>query len=262
MARSVSPSSADVPRTKPLLDSLRLSTLNLQETFEFCLERLRRKEGGYLCFVNVHLLIEAKNSPAVLTALSEALVPAPDGMPLVWLAKQLGTPVGSRVCGPDLTQKLLEATHQDYAHGFIGGAPGVADRVAQIMNVKTAITYSPPFRPFSQENAQEDWREFLKLCPDQKAPPLVWIGLGAPKQELWAAEISHLAPETLFFAIGAAFDFLSGEIQRAPRSFQKLGLEWAWRLSQNPGRLGKRYLKTNSEFLARAAAQLLSNRKP
>jgi N-acetylglucosaminyldiphosphoundecaprenol N-acetyl-beta-D-mannosaminyltransferase len=111
-------------------------------------------------------------------------------------------------------------------------------------------------RPFSAENAREDWAAFLKLCP--QTPQLVWVGLGAPKQERWMREVAKVAPETLFFGIGAAMDFLSESKARAPGWMQRNGLEWFFRLVQEPRRLGMRYLATNSRFLIKALVSLCS----
>ena len=141
-------------------------------------------------------------------------------------------------------------------YGFIGGAPGQAEELARQFGVK-ANCYSPPVRPFSAENANEDSRNFLALCSGGQIPSVVWVGLGAPKQELWMQAVSPLATATLFFGIGAAFDFLTGSKSRAPLWMQKNGLEWLYRLSREPGRLGGRYLVTNSLFTVKVAKEII-----
>jgi N-acetylglucosaminyldiphosphoundecaprenol N-acetyl-beta-D-mannosaminyltransferase len=144
----------------------------------------------------------------------------------------------------------------DQSHGFVGGAPGQAEEIAAMFGVK-GVFYSPPYRSFSSENAVDDWNRFLDLCPNRVPPSCVWVGLGAPKQEFWMQTISPLAPATLFFGVGAAFDFLSGSIKRAPKWMRDSGFEWLYRASQEPKRLFIRYLITNTKFLYLATAELL-----
>ena len=158
------------------------------------------------------------------------------------------------MCGPDFTEALLarEATR---THGFIGGAPGQAERIAARFGI-FAVTYCPPMRGFSADAAVEDWQRFLERCPDRRPPLLVWVGLGAPKQERWLRTVSAIAPDVMFFGVGAAFDFLSGS-RRAPRWLQRPGLEWVHRLTMEPKRLWKRYLVTNSRFVVLAVRDLV-----
>lgn len=222
-------------------------------------ERIARGAGGYVCFVNVHTLTEATRHRGLRAALDGATYCFVDGVPLLWLAKAKRTPVLARVCGPDFMAAMLD-TETDRVHGFIGGAPGVADLVAKRAAVK-AITYSPPRRDFSVANAEQDWSEFLARCPDRRAPAIVWIGLGAPKQELWCATVSRLAPQTLFFAVGAAFDFLAGTQPRASPVLQRLGLEWTHRLAREPRRLWRRYLESNARFVVLSVRELIESRQ-
>jgi N-acetylglucosaminyldiphosphoundecaprenol N-acetyl-beta-D-mannosaminyltransferase len=113
------------------------------------------------------------------------------------------------------------------------------------------VSYSPPYRPFSKENAREDWETFLARAKAAgvERPRWVWVGLGAPKQEKWMEAVAEIAPDTLFFGVGAAFDFLAGTKARAPEWMRKSGLEWLHRFGSEPGRLWKRYLVTHSLFL-------------
>jgi N-acetylglucosaminyldiphosphoundecaprenol N-acetyl-beta-D-mannosaminyltransferase len=150
----------------------------------------------------------------------------------------------------------LLVSQKDAVHGFIGGKPGIADRISTRYGVRS-ILYSPPMRGFSPQNAHEDWENFLALCLDRKPPQIIWVGLGAPKQELWIQEISKRAPEVLFFGVGAAFDFLAGAQDRAPHWMQKFGLEWVHRLFQDPRRLWRRYLSTNFKFLMKVSTEIL-----
>lgn len=225
-----------------------ISRRGLDEALRHCANRAKERSGGYVCFVNVHTVTEAQDSPRLAEALWNATLALADGMPLVWVSKLRGQPVESRVCGPDFMERFLKE-HPTIPQGFIGGSPGQAETLASRLGGRPAC-YSPPMRVFSEDNAIEDWRTFLSLKPDTAPPAVVWVGLGAPKQELWMRAVSVIAPETLFFGVGAAFDFLAGTKRRAPAWMRKAGLEWSYRLFQEPARLWKRYGKTNLKFIS------------
>lgn len=232
-----------------------VSRLGMSGAVEACEQRLRDGKGGYVCFVNVHSVTESTENPDLARTFRGSFLNLADGVPLVWTSHLKGTPVEARVCGPDFTTDWLRG-HREMTYGFIGGAPRRAEELALKFGVK-AVCHSPPIRPFSVKNAKEDWTDFLKLCPEGKAPPVVLIGLGAPKQELWMEVVSPQAPSTLFLGIGAAFDFLTGAIARAPEWMQKAGLEWAFRLAQEPRRLTGRYLQTNTQFLWKVGQSII-----
>jgi N-acetylglucosaminyldiphosphoundecaprenol N-acetyl-beta-D-mannosaminyltransferase len=226
-----------------------ISRFDLDGAVEECVARIAKGSGGYACFVNVHSLTEATRQPALRESLREATYCFADGMPLVWLARRLGQPIAGRVAGPDFMAALLARTRH-LRHGFIGGATtSPAQQIATAFGLDAAW-FSPAMREFSPANARDDWSRF------GEAPPIVWVGLGAPKQELWLAEIAKRAPGVMFFGVGAAFDLLAGNRPRAPRWMQRRGLEWLYRLSQEPRRLWPRYAATNTRFLAGAVRAL------
>ena len=152
--------------------------------------------------------------------------------------------------------KAVLARTQDEPHGFIGGLPGRSETVAKRSGLKQAFHCSPPVRAFSEENVRDDLKSFEKQLGGKPWPKWIWVGLGAPKQELWIEAAARERPTVCFLGVGAAFDFLSGAKPRAPRWMQHSGLEWAFRLATEPKRLGSRYVTTNSKFIA---AVLLSD---
>lgn len=110
-------------------------------------------------------------------------------------------------------------------------------------------------RPFSPEAAMEDWENLVRVNGGKPLPHVVWIGLGAPKQELWMQAVSARIPNVVFMGVGAAFDFLTDTKKRAPVWMQKTGLEWLYRLIQEPRRLWRRYFVTNSRFILALIAE-------
>ncbi|MGE0616437.1 MAG: WecB/TagA/CpsF family glycosyltransferase [Bacteriovoracia bacterium] len=240
---------------------VRISRRSLSETLEAVLRRVSEKRGGFACFVNVHLATEYQSNPALRSALDEAWLNAADGVPLKWVSRLKGQAVRSRVCGPDFFRLFLE-TQNDYEMAFLGSTPSVLKALASHFGLSHVPAYSPPIRGFSVANAKEDWEALLDRCPGRRPPAVVWVGLGAPKQELWMQAVSRIAPQTLFFGVGAAFDFLSGNKPRAPKWMQRAGLEWLHRLGSEPGRLWRRYLTTNTRFVWLATRDILGSWPP
>ena len=146
-------------------------------------------------------------------------------------------------------EEILKVSHQyGYKHFFYGSSKETTDKMVEVIKerypgVSVAGVYNPPFRPLTEE---ED-KEVIQMITDAE-PDFVWVGLGAPKQEIWMAEHQNKIPG-LMVGVGAAFDYLAGNIQRAPDWMQKANLEWFYRLCQDPKRLFKRYFITNTSFI-------------
>jgi len=229
--------------------------MRFDEAVAACADHAAARNGGYICFVNVHSLTEATRHSALHEALRGAAFCFADGMPLVWLSHLKHATNATRIAGPDFMALMLERT-RDYVHGFIGGAPGHAKIISERFRVRAQM-HCPPVRQFSSSDAEADWRTFLDTCPNRESPSFVWVALGAPKQELWLAVVSKLAPTVTFFGVGAAFDFLAGSKPRAPRWLRRIGLEWTHRLATEPRRLWRRYLASNLRFIRIAVRELL-----
>ena len=199
-------------------------------------------------FATAHTIVEAHDDPHLRAALAQGLV-QPDGMPLVWLGRRAGIPV-ERVCGPDFLPALVErGIPEGRTHYFLGGAPGVPEALvarltARFPGMRVAGTISPPFRSLSAEEDAAMVDEINAADPDY-----VWVGLGAPKQDLWVAEHRSRLRAAALLAVGAAFDFHAGTRRRAPGWMQRTGTEWLYRLVTEPRRLAGRYTRVNARFL-------------
>jgi N-acetylglucosaminyldiphosphoundecaprenol N-acetyl-beta-D-mannosaminyltransferase len=201
-----------------------------------------------LHFATAHSIVEAHDNPRLREALAHGLV-EPDGMPLVWLGRRAGLPV-ERVCGPDFLPALVErGIPTGRTHFFFGGAPGVPEALAarladRFPGMRVAGTLSPPFR---RPTADED--EAIVDRINAANPDYVWVGLGAPKQDLWVADHRSRLTAAALLAVGAAFDFHAGTRRRAPRWMQRTGTEWLFRLITEPRRLAGRYTRVNARFI-------------
>jgi N-acetylglucosaminyldiphosphoundecaprenol N-acetyl-beta-D-mannosaminyltransferase len=198
---------------------------------------------------SMHGIVEARRDPAFKEALNSTDLVVPDGMPLVWLARRAGRHVPRRVYGPELMLAFCEQTAgRGYRHFFYGGEPGVPERLAESLKrrfpaIEVCGIISPPFRPL---NPEED-KEIVTMI-SRAAPDVLWVGLGTPKQERWMREHKDKLNVSVLVSVGAAFDLLSGRWNQAPSWMREHGLEWLFRLVQEPERLWRRYLIGGAQF--------------
>jgi N-acetylglucosaminyldiphosphoundecaprenol N-acetyl-beta-D-mannosaminyltransferase len=217
-------------------------------------------ESRYACAASVNNVVEAHRSGSFREVMNAADLVTPDGVPLVWSLRLLGLKHATRVYGPDLTLALAGAAAEEGVPvGFLGGHEEVLrDLVAGLRRrfpgLIVSYAWSPPFRRLE---GAEDERMILDI--ERSGARILFVGLGAPKQEQWMAEHRGRIPAVMV-GVGAAFDFLAGRKRQAPSWMQRVGLEWLFRLVQEPRRLWKRYLVRNPVFLALFGAQLFRER--
>jgi N-acetylglucosaminyldiphosphoundecaprenol N-acetyl-beta-D-mannosaminyltransferase len=219
-----------------------------------------RAAGHFVAFTGMHGVTEARRDPSLKQILNSADLVVADGMPLVWLGRWHGCEMRRRVYGPELVETFCCNTGPFYRHYFNGGAPGVAERLAEVLkqryDVRTVGTYSPPFRPLTEEENLEVDRRIRAAAPD-----IVWVGLSTPKQERWMYERRPRLAVPVMAGVGAAFDFIAGTAQQAPDWMREKGLEWFFRLVQEPCRLWRRYLVLGSKFACSVLLELLGAKK-
>jgi N-acetylglucosaminyldiphosphoundecaprenol N-acetyl-beta-D-mannosaminyltransferase len=219
----------------------------------------QRDACRYIAVTGMHGVTEARHDPQLRTALDHASLVVPDGMPLIWLGRKHGFDLPRRVYGPELMLRFWQET-TSHRHFFYGGAPGVADALAgkfsrQFPAHQIVGTFSPPFRAPTREEEQQ----ICSLINDSRAD-IVWVGLGTPKQERWMYVNQERLSVPVLIGVGAAFDFHAGTIPSAPAWMGDHGLEWLFRLIQEPRRLWHRYLVRGTEFTARALFELIQQK--
>lgn len=221
---------------------------------------IARREPHYVCVTGVHGVMESQHDAELRHIHNAAGLVTPDGMPLVWLSHLAGFRYVQRVYGPDLMLALCaQALLRQHRHFFYGGAPGVANTLADRLQARfpgliVAGTCCPPFRPLTPEEDLAVTEQINAVRAD-----IVWVGLSTPKQERWMAAHVHHIDAPALIGVGAAFDFLAGVKRQAPRWIQHSGLEWCFRLLQEPQRLWRRYLRNNPEFLWRLLQSYLGH---
>lgn len=226
-----------------------IAVTNMDKTVRRIGENLDNWRGEYICVSNVHTTVTAWEDPDYRAVQNGAVMALPDGGPLSQYSRRKGFAEAARVTGPDLMKQLLqESRDKHYRHYFYGSTPETLEALRR--RIETAYPgaviagmESPPFRPLTDA---EDAEAVARI--NEARPDFVWVGLGAPKQERWMAAHKGRV-HALMLGVGAAFDYEAGNIRRAPAWMQRCNLEWLYRLLQDPGRLFRRYLVTNTKFL-------------
>jgi N-acetylglucosaminyldiphosphoundecaprenol N-acetyl-beta-D-mannosaminyltransferase len=181
----------------------------------------------------------------------------------VWALNMLGERLRDRVYGPDLMDRFCaRAVRRGHRIWLYGGATEQAldDLVAALERRHPGLTVAGSWSPPHRSLTPDEERDVAQRI-DSDAPDVVWVGLGVPKQELWMARMRPRLQAPVMVGVGAAFDFLSGRKRQAPRWMQAHGLEWLFRLSQEPARLLPRYLRYNPAFVVAFAGQYFRERR-
>lgn len=208
------------------------------------------RERRYVCVTGVHGVMESQRDPELRRIHNDSGLTTPDGMPMVWAGRFAGLHWIRRVYGPDLMAAVSAAAAERGWRCFLyGGSDGIAEVLAERLvashpRLQIVGTYAPPFRPLSPEEDAEVVTRINATSPD-----IVWVGLGTPKQERWMADKVDRLTAPALIGVGAAFDFLAGAVPQAPRWVQRSGLEWIYRMAQEPRRLVPRYLRSNPAFV-------------
>ncbi len=218
-----------------------------------------RREPGWVCAAAVHSVMVAQDDPLMREALTDSVITVPDGMPVVWAANLLGEDLPNRVYGPELMQRYCARSAERGLRVWLYGGrdQGALLQLALGLRrthpgIKIVGGYSPPFRPL---NDDEDADIASQINRDR--PDVIWVGIGVPKQEKWMVRMRPRLEAPVMCAVGAAFDFHAGRVSQAPRWMQERGLEWTYRIAQEPRRLLPRYLYTNPRFMLGVARQYL-----
>jgi len=201
--------------------------------------------------VSVDVLLQSKRDAEFFFILKNAYFLTPDGVPILWTSRILGKKLTAKISGSDLFPAVCKAAAENkYRVFFLGAKPGVAQRASinlkkQYPKLDVVGVYSPPF---GFEKSEKENQHIVKMIID-KHPDILFVGLGAPKQEKWIWRYKDKINVPISMAVGASFDFMADNLKRAPRWMQRHGLEWFFRLCQEPRRLWKRYLLGNLIFI-------------
>jgi N-acetylglucosaminyldiphosphoundecaprenol N-acetyl-beta-D-mannosaminyltransferase len=243
---------------RPQVLGVPVSALTFNEALATIDRWIASGERNYVCTLDVHALMESQSAPDVRNIYRSAAMVTPDGMPLTWLLHRSGYRAADRICGPDLMPALFRHSQwRGYRHFLYGSSDTtlalLQDKLSRnFPGARIVGRYSPPYRTLTREEEREVDRAVNAAEPD-----IVWVGLGAPKQDRWMAAHRGALKAPVLIGVGAAFDMLAGTVMRAPRFLQRTGCEWMFRMVQEPRRLSRRYLQSNSKFAMMLIGQKL-----
>lgn len=234
-----------------------VTALPFQQQMKLILRWAREQTSKVVCVANVHMLVEAYHNIEMNYVMQQADLVTPDGMPLVWMLKLLGAKQQDRVAGLDILQSLCcQAVDHQIQMFFLGSQNLILERMRnrleqEFPSLKIAGMESLPFRALTP--AEDD---AIVETINKSGAGLVFVSLGCPKQEIWMSRHKGRI-KAVMIGLGGAFPVYAGIQKRAPRWVRTVGLEWAYRLLQEPRRLWKRYLTTNPLFVWLALKQLI-----
>jgi N-acetylglucosaminyldiphosphoundecaprenol N-acetyl-beta-D-mannosaminyltransferase len=256
------PAAVALPRSADLLGT-RVSLIHYAGAMDWMDAMVEAGERGYVCVAPVHTVMAAQEDAALRAAVNGSSLTVPDGQPLVWALRALGHDLPDRVYGPTLMARYCERSATTGVRMFLYGGRDVAalerlerNLVDRYPGLVIAGRHVPPFRPLSEPE-----RDAVAAEINASGADVVWVGIGVPKQEKWMATMRPRLAAPVLVGVGAAFDFHAGLVRQAPPPLQRAGLEWAFRLAMEPGRLWKRYARYNPRFVAGFARQYAAHRR-
>lgn len=226
-----------------------INVTNMNKTVDYICSNIDILKGNYICVSNVHTTVMSYENEEYRNIQNSGAMALPDGGPLSFVSRKRGFKGAERVTGPDLMLEIFKISKEkNLKHYFYGSTQQTLDELKDKLfnkypDIEIVGMYSPPFRKLTRE---EDYR-VIKEINDSNAD-FIWIGLGAPKQEVWMYEHKNKI-NGLMIGVGAGFDYHAEKINRAPEWMQRYSLEWLYRLLQDPKRLFKRYVETNTKFI-------------
>ncbi|HEY0463936.1 MAG TPA: WecB/TagA/CpsF family glycosyltransferase [Polyangiaceae bacterium] len=256
----MSPSPLALPRVR--IGKLPLDVVDFQGALDAIDRLIREKNGGTVFTPNVDHVVMAEHDERFRTAYAAAALSLVDGTPVLWASRLLRTPLPAKISGSDLVMPLLQrAAERGYRVYFLGGAEGVAELAkskleAALPGIQIVGTDASRIDVNQPSDADEVVERIRRVEPD-----LVLVALGAPKQEIWSYTRAERLKPAVLIGVGASLDFVAGVQKRAPSWMSKVGLEWLYRLAQEPRRLAARYLLRDPEFCVILLRQLAQGSK-
>lgn len=262
-ATAAAPQDALPPVEQAPILGVPLAVTDYDRTLDWIDAAVQLGAREYLCVAAVHTVMESREDDALREAVDGAAFTVPDGQPLAWALRKLGHDIDARVYGPELMERACARAAGSGQRFYLYGGrdeQALAQLAANLLDrhpdLQLAGGWSPPFRELADTELDEIATRINAARPD-----VVWVGIGVPKQEKWMAAMRDRLDAPVLVGVGAAFDFHAGLVPQAPAWMQRHGLEWLFRLAQEPRRLFRRYARHNPRFVAGFARQWASHRR-
>ena len=242
---------AERSRARVRIGQLEIDSVTFAQALARIAELVDGRNGGAVFTPNVDHVVKAEHHPDFRRAYSRADLCLADGMPLVWASRLLGSPLPEKVSGSDLMLPLMRlAAERQWRVYLLGGRPGVAQQAREKLTRELDVTIvgidSPVVGSDGTDTSSEQTLERLVAA----SPDLVLVAFGAPKQELWIDRFAERLGPVVAIGVGGSLDFITGRVRRAPAWMSGAGLEWLFRLLQEPRRMWRRYLVEDPAFIA------------
>lgn len=231
-----------------------IDNLTMDEALKRIDGLIQENRNAYVVTPNVDHMVQLEQGGELRDAYEQADLILTDGKPLIWISKWYGTPIKEKISGSDLLPRLCAmAAEKGYKMFFLGAAEGVAAKAAENLKkrfpgLQVVGTYSPPFGFEKDEEEMAKIKKLIKMA----TPQILAVCLGCPKQELFILHNKDELGVPLSLGLGASLDFEAGNIKRAPKWMADHGLEWLFRITQDPKRMAKRYLVKDRKILGMA----------
>jgi exopolysaccharide biosynthesis WecB/TagA/CpsF family protein len=245
------------------LGGVLVDRVNLVSAVNRVRDFLRSGETNQIVTVNLDFVAISRREPAFRDTLNGADLAVADGMPLVWVSRMGDEPLPQRLTGVDLVDECCQlAVETDTSIFLLGAAPGVAELAGQRLRerfpgLRIVGVYAPPFAPLT-----EDENERILQTVNAARPDFLFVALGAPQQDMWIRANRDRLDVPVCMGVGCVLDLLAGVVSRAPTWMQHAGLEWLFRLLQEPARLWRRYIVDDLPVLAWLVRQALDRDQP
>lgn len=246
--------------SKIRLFNIDFDNINYTEFSKVLEEKIRSRKPSYIVTCNVDHIMKVQKDSSFKKVYDQADVVVADGVPVIWASKLLKKPLIEKISGSDILIRLGNFLEEkQYKLFFLGAAEGVVEEAVinikkKFPNIQIVGTYSPSYGFERKQQENDHILNLIKLSQ----PDILLVGVGTPKQEKWIQNNYQKYNVPISIGVGATFDFLAGNVKRAPVFMQKTGLEWFWRLIQEPRRLWKRYLIDDSQFILLILKEIMS----
>ena len=251
----------DVPaREAQILFGIPLQAMTIDEVAEFCVARLRERQRTLIGVVNAAKVVAMNRDTALRESVLECDVIVADGQSVVWASRVLRRPLPERVTGIDLFERLLAIAERDHLSVYLLGA---TPEVLKVLRDHLRVAY-PKLKIAGSRDGYFAEDQGCEVAADirRSGSDMLFVGMGSPTKEIFLGEWGSSLGVPILHGVGGSFDVLAGVTKRAPQVLQRLGLEWAYRLAQEPRRLWKRYLVGNIAFMGMTLRAAVSPREP
>jgi N-acetylglucosaminyldiphosphoundecaprenol N-acetyl-beta-D-mannosaminyltransferase len=227
-----------------------IDALTVEQGLDAIRELVARGRGGTVFTPNVDHVVMAETDAAFRRAYRQASLSFADGVPLIWASRLLRSPLPAKLSGSDMILPIARlAAREGWRVYLLGGAPGAAGAAAKQLREAYGVEIAGVDDSLVRLDEDSDGQRLIVERIRRARPHLIFVALGAPKQELWSARVLDAVRPAVAIGIGASLDFVAGHVRRAPSWISRLGLEWLYRLAQEPRRLWRRYLLRDPAFV-------------